>query len=298
MVPRSFALIGPGRVGTALAYLLCTAGIRLTTVIGRTAESLERARQLLPTQDDPPGTVFAVQPGRELLDSDFVILALRDAQIEDMVERLWQSGLIRRGQVVIHLSGSLTADTGRLPAGAGVGRLAMHPLQAVADPKSGIAHLPQAIWSLEGDSKGLSLGQELAELLSLRWIRISAGQKPIYHAAACLASNYLVTLVHTATEMLQAVGFSADLARDSLWPLVQGTVDNLKQSPPRDALTGPLARGDVGTIRKHLEALAGRPEWVRLYRSLGLATLPLAPGLSRDTLQELSELLAEEDGDR
>jgi predicted short-subunit dehydrogenase-like oxidoreductase (DUF2520 family) len=142
----------------------------------------------------------------------------------------------------------------------------------------------------------------LVDLLGGTALHLSSGEKTLYHAAAVIASNYTVTLAALASDLLVRQGVAPDLntALHYLMPLLRGTVDNLEALGLPEALTGPLARGDVGTVARHLEALEEcAPELAHLYRHLARLTLPFAQQkgqLDADTVKELSAMLESTDG--
>lgn len=291
MPAKRFALIGPGKVGIAFAYLLRQRGYDLRIVVGRSESSLERAAAYL---RGGAGTVPVLTDDLALLPAnlDFLLLGVKDGEIAGMVRNLWLRRLLRPGQTVFHFSGALPADIGHTAEMTEIGCAAIHPLQACADVEAGICRLPSAVWSLEGDPLGLMLGEELLHAVPVRWFTVQREQKPLYHAAAALASNYLVTLIKTAVDFLMRVGIPAELAQAALLPLVQGTIENLREKKPEDALTGAIARGDVRTVAAHLQALAetGESEWVELYSILGKATTAFAP-IDPETRSQLNHLL-------
>ncbi|MCK4258569.1 MAG: DUF2520 domain-containing protein [Halanaerobiales bacterium] len=290
---KKFALIGPGRVGTALSYLLQSHGFTLKMVVGRSNASLERVKSYLYDHSSIP--IFT----RDLVllpsDLDFIILAVQDDHIHDVIKSMWEKNLIKSKHVLIHLSGVHPSDVGNLSQMAEISRLALHPLQAVADVDAGISKLPNTVWSLEGDKRGLELGEEIMKALSTRYLKITKEQKAIYHASACVVSNYLVTLVHTGIEMLKSVGVTEELAQKALLPLVQGTVENLSHKTPKSALTGPIARSDIATIEKHIHAISQvNSDWLELYSMLGRATLEFAPQ-TEQACQTLSRIFTKEE---
>ena len=117
----------------------------------------------------------------------------------------------------------------------------------------------------------------MAVSLEGRWIELKPGDKVVYHAAAVLACNYLVTLVKLATDLWQTFGVSTSEATRALLPLLRGTINNLDNVGLPQCLTGPIARGDLGTVGKHLAALENSaPELLPTYRELGRQTIPIA----------------------
>lgn len=285
-----FSLIGSGKVGTALAYLLAKENFTLITVIDKSISALEQAQGFLRGDICFTHDLFKLTS-----DLDFIILGVSDDQIKEVVRSLEQQNLLHSGQTLIHLSGAHPSDHGNLREIPEVGRLSMHPLQSVADVEAGIISLQDSVWSIEGNEQGLKLGEEILTKLQVKWMKINQEQKPIYHAAACLVSNYLVTLTQLGVEMLQKLGFPTDLAQSAIIPLIQGTVDNLKTNAlnagaPKHVLTGPIARGDIATVRKHVKAIAEIDnDLEKIYLTLGDATTQFA-SLDKDTYQSLHKL--------
>jgi predicted short-subunit dehydrogenase-like oxidoreductase (DUF2520 family) len=137
--------------------------------------------------------------------------------------------------------------------------------------------LPGSTFALEGEEPLLSTLKELTSLLNGSWVELKPGDKVLYHAAAVLACNYLVTLVKLALDLWQDFGVSSEEATRALLPLLRGTINNIDNIGLPNCLTGPVARGDLGTIQKHLNALKARsPSLLTAYKELGLQTIPIA----------------------
>jgi predicted short-subunit dehydrogenase-like oxidoreductase (DUF2520 family) len=142
--------------------------------------------------------------------------------------------------------------------------------------------MPGSTFALEGDGALLECLRQMVAALRGRAVELRPQDKALYHAAAVLVSNYVVTLMDMATRLWQQFGADPDLAAQALLPLLQGTVDNLRRLGLPDALTGPIARGDLGTVRRHMVALeATAPDLLPAYREMGLRTIPIAAALGR-----------------
>ena len=260
----SVGILGPGRAGLGLALALRRAGITVLGVHGRRRKPVPRGVRLS-TGDLPPW----------LGDVDVVLLAVRDDALPGLVRELACARALGRAQVVLHLSGAQPAavlDPLRR-RGAAVG--AMHPLMTVsADPRHAAARFRGAAFALDGDPAAVRAARRLARALGGQPVAIAEGAKARYHAGAVFASNYVVALLAVAEDLLVASGFARHAARRALAPLTQASVDNVAAYGPARALTGPLARGDVRTLRRHLAALPAPVR--RLYTELGRATLELA----------------------
>lgn len=270
---RRLALVGPGRLGQAVTRLLQLAGHDVVAVLGRDRERTRAAAAFIGCP------AAATLDPAALSSAELVLLALPDDRLGAVAGELRASGHLAAGAVLVHFSGLhpaavLLGNGEAAPTGAA---LAIHPLQTFADAATGVRNLPGTPCAIEGEEALHPLGRALVADLGGRPFVISAEQKPRYHAAACVASNYLVTLAATACELLGGCGFEREQALDLLLPLLRGTLDNLADQGPVAALTGPIARGDVQTVTTHLEALAPFPAATRdLYCLLGHRTLELA----------------------
>jgi predicted short-subunit dehydrogenase-like oxidoreductase (DUF2520 family) len=134
--------------------------------------------------------------------------------------------------------------------------------------------LKGSVASLEGDPRAVEAGEMLARAMGMRPVRIRSDAKPRYHAGAVFASNYVVAVAEVARQILMDAGLPPDSAWQGLQGLLRGTFESLQAGLPRDALTGPISRGDAATVRRHLTFLHG--EQADLYRALGLVALRLA----------------------
>jgi predicted short-subunit dehydrogenase-like oxidoreductase (DUF2520 family) len=174
----------------------------------------------------------------------------------------------------------------------------MHPLQSFADVETAVQAIPGTFFFLEGDEEGVDLLRGLVLSMDGRPVALDSSSKALYHAAACAASNYLVTLLDYAATLMVRAGVPADAALPALLPLVQGTVKNLDAVGLPGALTGPIARGDVGTVRGHLAALRAAPgDLVRLYVALARKTAEVAlrkGRIERETADAFLGLLRDE----
>ncbi len=259
--------IGAGKVGTALAYCLQIGGYNVVAVASRTFTSAET----LSTNVSGCRALLTPQAVADV--SDLVFITTPDSAIGAVTSQLrW-----RPGQSVVHCSG---ADSTEIlsPAriqGAQVG--AFHPLQTFAGVKQAIANIPGSTFAIEAEEPLYTVLKTMALYLGGYSIKLQQSDKVAYHASAVIACNYLVTLVKLATDLWQDFDVSRSDAVRALMPLLKGTLNNLEAIGIPDCLTGPVARGDAGTVQKHLTALdSAHPEIAALYRQLGLETVPIA----------------------
>ena len=287
-------LIGPGRLGQAVAKLLQEAGYDLRAIISRDEARARAAARFANCRHAATTDLARVREG------ELVLVALPDDNIGAMGAILRREGYLAPGATLIHFSGLHPASILLGEEGPLVDALSIHPLQTFADSVLAVRSLAGTPFSVEGSEAKLPLAEQLVADLGGIPFHITADKKPLYHTAACVASNYLVTLTRTACQIMSACGFSDAEALQLLIPLVRGTGKNLTIMGPEHALTGPIARGDLRTVGKHLRALADMPEDVQqIYRVLGKKTVEvaLAKGtLTPETGEKILQILADGTG--
>jgi len=282
------AVLGPGKAGTALGHLLRNAGRRIVAVAGRRLESAQRAAAFT----GGTATTDFAWAARE---ADCVLITTGDDAIETVCRAVAAAGGFRAGAKVVHASGVGGLDLLRAARRRGARVACIHPLQTFADVQSAIAKIPGSTFGITADEDILPWADRLVEDLGGRPFHVLPEDKPLYHAAACMASNSLVTLIYLVEEIYGRMGLSREEAHRAFWPLVRGTVDNIESRGTIPSLTGPIARGDGGTVRKHLRGFRKRfPELTRLYREMGLFTAEIAARrgtVDEDKLAEIRAML-------
>ena len=257
--------IGTGTVANALAIGLSNKGYPVVAVSSRSRESAQKLARFI------SGCKALPNKQKVADNADLIFITTPDDVIASVAaELIWRSG-----QSVVHCSGADSTDILE-PArkgGALVG--VFHPLQTFASQKQ--ENLPGITFTLEAEEPLLTILKKMATTLGGHWIEIKAGDKVIYHTAAVFACNYLITLVKMATDLWQSFNIPPEQATQALLPLLRGTINNIDAIGIPQCLTGPIARGDAGTIKKHLSALQRvAPELVATYQELGLNTIPIA----------------------
>ncbi len=277
--------IGAGIVGTALASRLSQKGYPVVAVFSRSLTSAQRLAQAVPNC-----TVH--NKAQDVADSaELVFITTPDDAIPEVVDQVnWH-----KGQKVVHCSGADSLDILEPAHQAGALTGCFHPLQTFASVSQAIENLPGSTFALEAEEPLLTLLKKMADTLDGDWVILKAGDKVLYHAAAVFACNYMVTLVKLATDLWQTFGITPDKATRALLPLIQGTVRNISNVGLPNCLTGPIARGDSGTIKKHIKALeTTAPALVTTYSELGLQTIPIALAkgkIDQDMAREMETLL-------
>lgn len=277
--------IGAGTVGTALAVRLSNGSYPVVAISSRHRTSAEKLAMAI-------AGCRAASNNQAVADAaELVFITTPDDVIAPAVAEIeWHPG-----QSVVHCSGAASTDIlePARKSGAGVG--AFHPLQTFASAQQAIDNIPGSTFAIEAEEPLLTTLKEMATTLEGQWIELKAEDKVIYHASAVIACNYMVTLVKLTTDLWQTFAIPQHQATQALLPLLRGTLNNIDTVGIPQCLTGPVARGDTGTIRKHLDALHQvDPALLSTYRELGRQTIPIALAkgkIDKHKAEELQDLL-------
>lgn len=256
--------LGAGRVARTLALGLHEAGYALTAAWSRTparAHAVAASAPACRVSPDPQGVADACE---------LVFVTVSD----DVIQRVTESVQWRAGVTVAHCSGA--RDLGVLAAASSAGAVvaSLHPLQTFTEPRATLAALRGATFTLEGDSELL---EGVAHALGGKLLRLPPGSRALYHASGTYASPFVLALLGEAVTLWKRLGFSERDALDALIPLMRATLANAERDGLGAALTGPVARGDTGTVARHLQALRERaPEQLAFYARTAALTVPLA----------------------
>ena len=278
----ALVIIGFGRLGRALAGAASQAGYPVAAVTAATAQTQEESmRQGWPVYKD--NAAAAAQ-------GDLILLCVPDRAIVPVCCELVAAGRLRTGQFLLHVSGASDAGILAPARTAGVAIGAFHPLQSFSDARAAAQSLPGSAFAIDGDPPAVAAATTLARNLGGRTLAVPPPDRGLYHAAAVMTSNYLVTLLSAAELLLTRWAPDEQAAREAVLALAEGTLRNIRRQGTKAALTGPIVRGDAATIEKHLQSL---PEsLLPLYQQLGLATLSLAKdSLSPEQHQALQDKL-------
>ncbi len=275
--------IGAGTVGTALAIRLNDRGYRVVAVSSRSQASADRLAAAI-------NGCHALNSNQAVADAaDLIFITTPDGAIAQVASEVrW-----RPGQSVIHCSGADSTDILKPAKESGAQVGAFHPLQTFASVKQAIENMPGSTFAIEAEEPLLTMLKDMATALDGHFIELKAGDKVVYHAAAVIACNYLVTLVKLATDLWQTFNVPISEATRALIPLLRGTIHNIETVGIPQCLTGPIARGDTGTIKKHINALEKiAPAVLSTYLELGRQTIPVALAKGRINAQQAEELQA------
>ncbi|MEO8878921.1 MAG: DUF2520 domain-containing protein [Gemmatimonadaceae bacterium] len=276
-LPRVF-IVGAGRAGRALAHAMRVAGVDVVGLHGRREGA-----------DITWGTWPA-----SLETASVVLVTVRDAELEGVLRELVGASL-GSDVVMMHASGSVEPAALDLLREHGHPCGTFHPLLPLTDPTRATEQLRRAWIGIDGDEGARAASRELAAAIGAQVLEIPAGEKARYHAAAVFVSNFPVVLMSVGMRLLELVGIQDTSARSALGILLMAAAQNAAALPPAQALTGPVARGDVETVRAHLAALGETPEILELYRALSREALPIAAeaGLDAARVEGLRRVLDE-----
>jgi predicted short-subunit dehydrogenase-like oxidoreductase (DUF2520 family) len=265
------SVVGAGTVGTAIAVVLQGAGHRVVAASGREATSPRVARWL-------PG-VPVVEPTAAAASANVVFIGTPDDEVRRTAAAI--AGVLRSGQVIVHLSGALGLDVLQPASDAGAAPMSMHPLQTFPDVAAALRRLPGASMAVTArDEPVAAIGERLARDAGARPFRLGEEAKPLYHAGAVFASNFVVAIAGAAHEVLATAGVPDAVARSL--PLSRASLENAAELGAERALTGPAVRGDAGTVEGNLRALAAAaPRLVAAYVTLSRLALDLGERAGR-----------------
>jgi predicted short-subunit dehydrogenase-like oxidoreductase (DUF2520 family) len=277
-VKDGIAILGLGKVGTAIGYLLKEAGYRILAVASRSQSSLNYGVTFTGGQ---PFTNYSQAAAQ----ADCIIITTPDDAILPACIQIVKSGGVKPRKKVIHMSGARGLDLLDPAKNAGAYVASIHPLQSFADVRGAISNIPGSTFGITAQDEIKDWSVQMVKNIGGVPFFVSDEEKPLYHAAACIASNYLTTLLFMVEEILMLLGLTRKEAEDAFWPLVMGTISNIEQKGAVSALTGPISRGDTGTIRKHLVCLQQRcPDYLRPYCEMGIIAADV--GVMKKTVTE------------
>ena len=301
--PLRVSIVGAGRLGTTLGRALRRAGHRLEVVF---TTHMATARRSAKAINGHTLAATLTQLGdndseayRRLSASDLILVATPDGSIESVANELAvllgkQSTASGKTRIVLHTSGAMSSQALNALRLVGFATGSLHPLVSVANAKADPKIFRDVHFCVEGDARAIRLARTLVAQVGGRSFSIKSESKPLYHAAAVMTSGHVVALFDFAVMMLRECGLSQREAQRVLLPLLRSTTENLEQNSPPRALTGPYARQDFETARKHLIALdnPGLEGASKVYKILARHSLALGKTLNRDpNFETLARLL-------
>ncbi|MEQ1603696.1 MAG: Rossmann-like and DUF2520 domain-containing protein [Pyrinomonadaceae bacterium] len=280
----SVTIIGPGRVGGALAVSLPPDKYTVEKLVFRGDSDLSAVTRVLAPQPE----LIRLEDLKEI-GTDVIFITTQDAWIGPVAREL--ASKITGDAIVFHTSGSYPSSVLDELKDVGCETGSLHPLVSISLPELGPTRFPNAFFCVEGTPKAVETGEAIAVALGGRPFSIDTKYKTLYHAAAVTACGHLVALFDSAVEMMTKCGLSAENSKDILMPLVTSTVKNLSEQSTPAALTGTFARADIETFTRHLTALNENvsDDLLEIYLLLGERSLELAAkqGVNADRIDKL-----------
>ncbi len=266
---KSVTIVGAGAVGRSIALALFYSNIEIRGIYseqGVSAQSLAKKVRC--------GNFGTIEKCKG--PSDIVIIAVPDKQIRAVAEILAEQFQSVRNRTIVHTSGALNSDELLLLKKKGAATASFHPLQTFSRSKRETTL--KNIWcAVEGDRRAVTQVKALGKIIGLNIFTIKKKDKPLYHASAVFASNYLVTLL----SVVESISRLIHIPKKDVWkiysPLIRQTIQNVIDTSPSQALTGPILRGDTETVSKHIQVLTNPKleQIAELYSVLGLETIRL-----------------------
>ncbi|HMH02164.1 MAG TPA: Rossmann-like and DUF2520 domain-containing protein [Terriglobales bacterium] len=274
------AIVGPGRLGSALSIALTKVGYRVNEVIAReTLSSQNRAREIAKSAQSFTTTLKTAN-----LDSDVIWFCVPDREIAVAARALIRSSKWK-GKVAFHSSGALASDELNVLRRRGAAVASVHPMMTFV--RGSIPSLKGVAFALEGDAKAIRVARRVTRDLGGEAFSISKSSKIAYHAWGGFSSPLLVAMLVTAEQVARAAGLSTTQARKIMLPIVTQTLANYSALGPAGAFSGPIVRGDVSIVRQHLRTLQKIPRAKEVYMALARAALQYLPARNRKELTKL-----------
>lgn len=291
MLRKRIGIIGAGVVGTAVGVVLHDKGYEITGAYDIKPESTKLLAERT-------GCRVAANPEEVARSADLLFITPCDSAIQSVVDALADVGAINSDHTLVHMSGAQSSEILDRAKEFGARVLSVHPLQSFANLDMAIENLPGSIFSIEGDRQAFDVAVCIVETLGGEYFFIDRKAKPLYHAGACVVSNYLVTIIDFGVKLLEYTGIPKNMATRALMPLINGTLNNIDNIGIPKSLTGPIARGDISTIIKHLDCLEEvAPGLTKLYGWLGYYTAQVAlekGSINQEVMEKFQKLFMQE----
>lgn len=281
----NISFIGAGKVGTSFGIYLKQKNIN---VLGYTSKNIEDSK----TASIRTKSKIYSNLKNLVYDSDIIFITTNDDSIGLVKDKLIEeaNGYLKN-KLVVHMSGSYSSDILKTLKTYGCFIYSMHPLQSFSDIDTSVEKLNTTVFTIEGQEEKIDILEEILNKTENKYFKIDTDKKELYHIGACVVSNYLVTLINLGLDFFNHIGISETNALDAIIPLIDGTINSIKNFGTKDALTGPIARGDISTIETHLSSIKeNAPDKLLFYKLMALETLSLS-SLSDLKTKELVDIL-------
>jgi len=293
-------IIGPGRLGMTLAYCFSLSKsdtVNLVAVSGRRTESIDKAKALLGKTSSR--TVFLADNAEAARNANCIMICTPDDTIKTICEEIFEKKQVSgEGKTVVHFSGLKDLDVLEKAKASGASVCCIHPMKSFANYLDSANTIKGTLFGVTFDKKdktAVFTVKNIVDFLQGKSVYVENSFKAVYHACACIASNYLVGLLSIVEKMGKEIGIKPEIFMEGILNLSQGTIDNIKKFGTGNSLTGPIARGDTGTIKTHIEKIESRmsKSYSDIYKLLGRFTADIAlenKWIDGDKYNELMEL--------
>ncbi|MCX7745613.1 MAG: DUF2520 domain-containing protein [Clostridia bacterium] len=273
-------IIGAGKVGSSLATGLKKNGFTVSGLYSRRDEPVKMLSDYL-------GIPYENNLVKTVQDADILLIAVSDSNISHIALEISDplKMLNIKDKTFIHVSGALSSEELEVLAQHGGYTASLHPIQTFADSLEGWRGLYGIYYGFEGNEKALKVCERITDSFGGKIIKIKKDEKKIYHAALCILSNYMVALSYAAENLFESIGVDRKICMEAFMPIIKRTVSNIETLGSLSALTGPISRGDIGTVETHLWTLKERnPEVLEVYKTLGKVAVDIA--FKKGTIKE------------
>jgi len=285
---HEITIVGPGRLGGALALALSHSGSKISQIIYRSRIGARKLASKL----EPPPSIVSIQE-IDVVNTSVVLITVPDDAISEAVVAI--ADRMDRVRAVFHTSGSLSSEVLAPLRSKTCSVASLHPLASISDWKQGAERFKDAFFCLEGDIKAVQIGKQLVSQLGGHFFTIGTENKTLYHAAALMAAGHVTALFDIAVEIMIKSGVDRRVARKLLQPLLFGVARNLGAADTPSALTGTYARADESTMNRHLSALSenATKDEFGIYIGLALRSIDLAEkaGVDHFKLESMRKIL-------
>ena len=278
------SIIGSGRLGTTLGYALLKKGYIITALSCRSLSSAKKSAAII-------GKGIPATDNKEAIrKAEIAALTVPDDSIKQVVKELRSLDLSQK--FIFHCSGILSSELLKPLKESGAEIASIHPIQSFPIKSRNSTLFNNIYFSVEGDKKALQKANEIIIKLGGHSFLIDPKEKPLYHTACTVASNYLVVLLGLAENLLGEAGVKKEIQDKMLLPLVQGTLNNISKKSIPESLTGPITRGDIETLKTHLHCLKNHPSVLRIYQELAYQALEIAKRENQLTQKKIRKIKA------
>jgi predicted short-subunit dehydrogenase-like oxidoreductase (DUF2520 family) len=281
-------IIGAGKVGIAMGYVMRRKGLPVAGISDNRKEPLRLARDYL--GDD---CLYTANNLEVVASADAIAITTQDRAIKGVVAEIDQKARDLKGKVFFHTSGSLGSDILSPLAEKGGALGSLHPLQTFPDIDSAIGVLPDTYIFIEGGDEALPVLETLGSHIGCRVVVIEAKDKVLYHLAAVFVCNLLCALLYSGEGIMEKI----ETTLEPFFPIIRATLQNIEQKGTVTSLTGPIVRGDVDTIRAHVQAMGDMKLHKNIYGALSRVALEMADKrgiLDQETIAALRHILEED----